>query len=106
MKASLILILFSVLLNFNLSAHSGRTNSYGCHNNHQTGDYHCHGSYLKKEIREGRKPSSALDSNFNEESVAENQQCCRVCSVGKACGDSCISRNETCHKGAGCACDG
>lgn len=23
-------------------AHSGRTNSSGCHNNHQTGGYHCH----------------------------------------------------------------
>ncbi len=24
-------------------AHSGRTNSAGCHNNRKTGDYHCHG---------------------------------------------------------------
>lgn len=23
-------------------AHSGRTNSSGCHNNRKTGDYHCH----------------------------------------------------------------
>ena len=26
------------------SAHSGRTNSSGCHNNRLTGDYHCHNS--------------------------------------------------------------
>lgn len=23
-------------------AHSGGTNSQGCHKNHKTGDYHCH----------------------------------------------------------------
>lgn len=32
--------------------------------------------------------------------------CCKVCSKGKACGDSCISRDKECHKGKGCACDG
>ncbi|SEL27645.1 hypothetical protein SAMN04488032_1163 [Pacificibacter marinus] len=32
--------------------------------------------------------------------------CCKVCKKGKACGDSCISRSYTCHKGVGCACDG
>jgi len=32
--------------------------------------------------------------------------CCRICSAGKACGNSCIARWKTCHKGKGCACDG
>ena len=32
--------------------------------------------------------------------------CCMVCSKGKACGNACISRDKTCRKGAGCACDG
>ena len=32
--------------------------------------------------------------------------CCKVCSVGKACGNTCISREKTCHVGQGCACDG
>jgi hypothetical protein len=32
--------------------------------------------------------------------------CCKVCRAGKACGDSCISRDKACHKGKGCACDG
>jgi hypothetical protein len=32
--------------------------------------------------------------------------CCKVCSVGKACGNTCISRDKTCHVGRGCACDG
>lgn len=30
--------------------------------------------------------------------------CCKYCSTGKPCGNSCISRNKTCHKGRGCAC--
>jgi len=34
--------------------------------------------------------------------------CCKVCKSGssKPCGDSCIATNQTCSKGAGCACYG
>jgi hypothetical protein len=32
--------------------------------------------------------------------------CCKVCTTGKPCGDTCIAKNETCHKGRGCACAG
>jgi hypothetical protein len=32
--------------------------------------------------------------------------CCKVCTTGKACGDTCISRDKICHVGQGCACDG
>jgi hypothetical protein len=32
--------------------------------------------------------------------------CCRVCSRGKACGDTCIAADKICHVGPGCACDG
>jgi hypothetical protein len=35
----------------------------------------------------------------------EPQTCCRVCTKGKACGDSCIQRRLTCHKPPGCACN-
>lgn len=35
----------------------------------------------------------------------QSRTCCRVCTTGKACGDSCIARNLNCNKGAGCACD-
>ncbi len=35
-----------------------------------------------------------------------NAACCKVCSKGKASGNSCIKRTYTCHKGRGCACDG
>lgn len=34
------------------------------------------------------------------------RSCCRVCTTGKACGDSCIARNKTCHQPPGCACNG
>lgn len=37
--------------------------------------------------------------------TAQYAGCCKVCSVGKACGDSCINAAYTCHKGPGCACD-
>lgn len=32
--------------------------------------------------------------------------CCRVCSTGKACGDSCIARSSSCSIASGCACNG
>lgn len=35
-----------------------------------------------------------------------SQRCCKVCRKGKACGDSCIAKDKTCHVGPGCACDG
>lgn len=31
--------------------------------------------------------------------------CCVYCSVGKACGNTCIERSDACHVGSGCACD-
>ncbi len=31
--------------------------------------------------------------------------CCAHCSTGKACGNSCIAKNLTCHQPAGCACN-
>jgi hypothetical protein len=30
--------------------------------------------------------------------------CCKICSVGQPCGDTCISKADTCHVGPGCAC--
>jgi hypothetical protein len=33
------------------------------------------------------------------------RSCCKICRKGKACGNSCISRSYTCHKGPGCACN-
>jgi len=36
----------------------------------------------------------------------QSSGCCKICRKGKACGNSCISVNYTCHKGPGCACNG
>lgn len=36
--------------------------------------------------------------------LRESGSCCRVCTTGKPCGDSCISRSFTCRQPAGCAC--
>lgn len=35
----------------------------------------------------------------------QTRSCCRYCTTGKACGDSCISRTRNCNQGAGCACN-
>lgn len=37
-------------------------------------------------------------------SPTSSRQCCRVCTTGKPCGNTCISRSATCHAGPGCAC--
>ena len=38
--------------------------------------------------------------------AASGYACCKVCTKGKACGNSCIAAWKTCHKGKGCACNG
>jgi len=35
---------------------------------------------------------------------APTRKCCRTCSSGKPCGDSCIARTATCRQPPGCAC--
>ena len=37
-----IFIAIAVAFPITLTAHSGGTDKYGCHNNRSTGDYHCH----------------------------------------------------------------
>lgn len=38
--------------------------------------------------------------------LVAQRDCCKICRAGKACGDTCISRDKVCHVGPGCACDG
>ena len=48
-------------------------------------------------------------NNFEPMKLAGDElasACCKVCKKGKACGNSCIAKSKTCHKGRGCACDG
>lgn len=40
------------------------------------------------------------------DALQQADKCCKVCTTGKACGDSCISRKYQCHQPPGCACDG
>ena len=47
--------------------------------------------------------SSTADHN---EMNFVDMSCCKVCTGGKACGDSCIGKTETCTKPGGCACNG
>ena len=32
--------------------------------------------------------------------------CCKVCTTGKACGNTCIATTDTCNQPPGCACNG
>jgi hypothetical protein len=45
-------------------------------------------------------------ATLREQGRHASQQCCKICHQGKACGDTCISRQDTCRVGQGCACDG
>jgi hypothetical protein len=63
----------------------------------------------ERAAREQQAPPAAASETPNDPDSgwqSAPQECCRVCHKGKACGDSCISRSKTCHKGPGCACDG
>ena len=47
-----------------------------------------------------------IEQGASESESLANSGCCKICTTGKACGDSCINRSYTCTKGRGCACDG
>jgi len=51
-------------------------------------------------------PTSEPAPRSEPEPVRTSPACCKVCRTSKPCGDSCISRDKTCHKGPGCACSG
>jgi hypothetical protein len=41
---------------------------------------------------------------YDTENYSGGSTCCKYCTTGKPCGDSCISVNKTCNVGPGCAC--
>jgi hypothetical protein len=49
-------------------------------------------------------PSLALEPTTQAVDLAP-RECCKICRKGKACGDSCISRDKDCNKPPGCACN-
>ncbi|MFA6238126.1 MAG: YHYH domain-containing protein [Bacteriovorax sp.] len=94
-----MMLFFTVTSMVPAYSHSGGTDSYGCHTNSQTGDYHCHNAKYSNP-KNVRSPASS-----QAEVQSPKQYCCKVCAKGKACGDSCIASEKTCHQGVGCACD-
>lgn len=57
----------------------------------------------QRRIEERETKRRAAEDRRNE-SRWSGGGCCKYCSTGKPCGDTCISRNKTCHVGGGCAC--
>ncbi|MEO9347531.1 hypothetical protein [Acinetobacter radioresistens] len=69
-------------------------------------------SVAKEEIRQPKQNeerSQVVPRSFSDlitpNSIRFSASCCKHCSKGKACGNSCISRSKDCHKAPGCVCD-
>lgn len=52
-----------------------------------------------------RAGAKAASFGIIDDKKPPGSSCCKVCSNGKACGHSCISKGKTCSKPKGCACD-
>jgi len=64
------------------------------------------------EALESGVPADTTPSSSDEEATptpaavnTPTQGCCKVCTTGKACGNGCISKSDTCHQPPGCACN-
>ena len=44
------------------------------------------------------------DADDNDDDIGSGS-CCRVCKIGKACGDTGIDKENQCTVGTGCACN-
>ena len=49
-------------------------------------------------------PRSNPFNEFQQSERATARECCKVCSKGKPCGDTCIEKDDVCHVPQGCAC--
>ena len=70
-----------------------------------------HATNLRKRVQAEQRAARAEAARQAREQAAAaapdepaERACCRYCDQGKPCGDSCIARSKTCHKGRGCAC--
>src|SRR5882762_1670909 len=64
------------------------------------------GSYIVLNEYSGpMEVAPAPTARQNDSSSEPTRACCRVCTRGKACGNSCINRAYQCRQPAGCACD-
>jgi len=57
------------------------------------------------EVATAESASDGAPKGDSYQACVPRAECCKVCSRGKACGNSCINRDYQCHKGRGCACD-
>jgi hypothetical protein len=48
---------------------------------------------------------AALPTEAAPTACVPADQCCKICDKGQACGNTCIARTKSCHKGRGCACN-
>jgi hypothetical protein len=62
-----LLFIGLIFVSFNIFAHSGGTDSSGCHHDHKNGGYHCHNS---DDVTKERKPAS---SDFKEVVTSETE---------------------------------
>lgn len=96
----------------------GAGNSYGHPSPQVVAQWHDVGAdVLRTDLHGTIEINAARDGSFEiatDEPVAEAEaaadtapalSCCRICTTGKACGNSCISRRLTCHRPPGCACN-
>lgn len=65
---------FLLSFNQNLYAHSGGTDSYGCHTNHSTGVYHCHNPKGYRNTSKARAPASLSSTNNQKKSERTNSK--------------------------------
>lgn len=107
------LLLFSLLISFSSLAAGNEHNIDGSLTNKETATATDTIDFLPALITAGADIESISNADcsselqkFSGEKTLAQSGCCRICTVGKACGNSCISRSYTCHKGRGCACNG
>nr|WP_106782910.1 YHYH domain-containing protein [Lysinibacillus timonensis] len=97
MLFSLLLLIIAGFMQSNTTyAHSGRTDSSGCHTNHSTGDYHCHNGYSDSQSSNSTPIEEYQDHDLdgvndyqqNQSALAENIQ-----AIGESDGYSATTYN-------------
>lgn len=60
------------------------------------------GRCLPPDLAEAVRAAPTVDGRASEPKTG--QACCKRCTKGVPCGNSCISASKTCRKPSGCAC--
>lgn len=91
------MILFFMLLVINITyAHSGRTNSEGCHNDRKRGDYHCHNSGSKASafVETEQQPAVSKKNNKAKKEAAITEISCKVIAISDGDTIKCLSADK------------